>query len=83
LVLEALLAEDGQALLYLPFANYAQATLEPAREMLEHPHTVPGLGDGGAHLGMIADASFTTFDQQAEEIARMLRGLIKARSPHA
>ncbi len=61
LVLEALLAEDGQALLYLPFANYAQATLEPAREMLEHPHTVPGLGDGGAHLGMIADASFTTW----------------------
>ena len=61
MVLEALLAEDGQALLYLPFANYAQGTLEPAREMLEHPYTVPGLGDGGAHLGMIADASFTTW----------------------
>jgi N-acyl-D-aspartate/D-glutamate deacylase len=29
--------------------------------MLEHSHTVPGLGDGGAHLGMIADASFTTW----------------------
>ncbi len=60
-VLEALLAEDGEALLYLPFANYAQGTLEPAREMLEHACTVPGLGDGGAHLGMIADASFTTW----------------------
>ncbi|MEY4375679.1 MAG: hypothetical protein RJB26_229, partial [Pseudomonadota bacterium] len=60
-VLDALLAEEGEALLYLPFANYAQGTLEPAREMLEHPCTVPGLGDGGAHLGMIADASFTTW----------------------
>ena len=60
-VLEALLAESGNALVYLPFANYAEGTLEPAREMLEHPCTVPGLGDGGAHLGMIADASFTTW----------------------
>ena len=60
-VLDALLAEEGEALLYLPFANYAQGTLEPAREMLEHPCAVPGLGDGGAHLGMIADASFTTW----------------------
>jgi four helix bundle protein len=34
-------------------------------------------------VGLLSDASFTTFDQQAEEIARMLRGLIKARSPHA
>ena len=34
-------------------------------------------------VGLLSDTRFTTFDQQAEEIARMLRGLIKARSPHA
>jgi four helix bundle protein len=33
-------------------------------------------------VGLLSDTSFTLYDQQAEEIARMLRGLIKARSPH-
>ncbi len=28
--------------------------------MLAHPHTVVGLGDGGAHVGTICDASFPT-----------------------
>lgn len=31
---------------------------------------------------LLSDTSFNTFDQQAEEIARMLRGLIKARTFH-
>ena len=29
--------------------------------MLAHPDTVFGLGDGGAHVGIIADASFPTY----------------------
>ena len=29
--------------------------------MLGHPHTVVGLADGGAHYGMICDASFPTY----------------------
>src|SRR3954464_2121552 len=33
-------------------------------------------------VGLLSDTDFTTLDQQTEEIARMLRGLIKARSPH-
>jgi N-acyl-D-aspartate/D-glutamate deacylase len=28
--------------------------------MMRHPHTVLGLGDGGAHVGMICDGSFPT-----------------------
>ena len=32
----------------------------PAR-LLTHEFTVPGLSDGGAHAGMICDASFPTF----------------------
>jgi N-acyl-D-aspartate/D-glutamate deacylase len=55
-----LLADDGRAFLYVPLLNYADGNLDAAGEMLAHPHTVPGLGDGGAHLGTICDASFPT-----------------------
>ena len=36
------------------------ATSTPCGEMLAHEHTVPGLSDGGAHVGTICDASFPT-----------------------
>ena len=29
--------------------------------MLQHPNTVPALGDGGAHYGTICDSTYTTF----------------------
>ncbi len=57
---DRLLADDGAALLYLPFLNYADGNLDATGEMLAHPFTVPGLGDGGAHVGTICDGSFPT-----------------------
>ena len=51
---------DGKGLLYLPFLNYVDGNLDGVHEMLQHPHTVPGLGDGGAHVGTICDGSFPT-----------------------
>ncbi len=51
---------DGKGLLYLPFLNYVDGNLDGVHEMLKHPHTVPGLGDGGAHVGTICDGSFPT-----------------------
>src|SRR5262249_25583617 len=33
---------------------------EVVREMLLHERAVPGLGDAGAHVGMISDGSFPT-----------------------
>ena len=51
----------GRALFYLPFLNYSAGNLDAVREMLAHPNTVPGLSDGGAHVGTICDASFPTF----------------------
>ncbi|HSP27825.1 MAG TPA: amidohydrolase family protein [Ilumatobacteraceae bacterium] len=58
--LDAMLAGDGHGLLYLPFLNYVDGSLDGCHEMLTHPHTVPGLGDGGAHVGTICDGSFPT-----------------------
>ena len=51
---------DGRGMLYLPILNYAQNSLDPAYQMLQHDCVVPGLSDGGAHVGMICDGSFPT-----------------------
>ena len=60
IVYDALLQNDGKALLYTPFANYAENNLDCCRDMILHKDTVMGLGDGGAHVGTICDASFIT-----------------------
>ena len=60
LALDHMLSNDGRGMLYLPFLNYADGSLDPSYEMLTHPDTVPGLSDGGAHVGMICDGSFPT-----------------------
>jgi N-acyl-D-aspartate/D-glutamate deacylase len=61
LALDTMLEDDGLAFLYLPFLNYADGNLDAVREMLLHPNAVPGLSDGGAHVGTICDGSFPTF----------------------
>ena len=58
---DAMLEDDGRGLLYVPILNYSNGDLEPAREMLLHPRAAAGLGDGGAHCGVICDASQPTF----------------------
>jgi len=58
--LDALLEDDGRGMLYHPFLNYAGGSLDPSFAMLNHKDTVPGLSDGGAHVGMICDGSFPT-----------------------
>src|SRR5436305_9039144 len=61
LAYDAMLADDGKGMLYVPFLNYADGNLDAVREMLSDPHAVPGLSDGGAHCGIICDASFPTY----------------------
>lgn len=58
---DKLLEQDGRAILYQPGANYRDGNLDAVHEMLVHPDTIVGLADGGAHYGMICDASFPTF----------------------
>jgi N-acyl-D-aspartate/D-glutamate deacylase len=59
-IYDKLLENEGKTLLYSPFANYADDNLDCCREMILHDNTIMGLGDGGAHVGTICDASFTT-----------------------
>ncbi len=58
---DAMLADDGFGMLYLPILNYSSGDLEPTRQMLLHPRAALGLADGGAHVGTICDASMPTF----------------------
>jgi N-acyl-D-aspartate/D-glutamate deacylase len=60
LLYDELLKDDGRALVYVPIINYATGNLDHVAEMLQHPWCVPGLSDGGAHVGTICDASFPT-----------------------
>lgn len=47
------LENGGHSLVYIPAANFNDCI----PELLGHPYTVTALGDGGAHVGTICDAS--------------------------
>ena len=58
---ELLLRREGRELLLRPLVGYSDLTLDPIREMLLNPATVLGVGDGGAHVTVICDASTPTW----------------------
>jgi N-acyl-D-aspartate/D-glutamate deacylase len=60
LAYDAMVADGGTGFLYFPFANYIDNDFEAIGEMLRHPQTLIGLGDGGAHVGTICDGSNPT-----------------------
>lgn len=51
---------DGTNLIYFPIFNYLTGSLDGVRSMLLHPNVLFSLGDAGAHVGTICDASATT-----------------------
>jgi N-acyl-D-aspartate/D-glutamate deacylase len=60
LAYDIITGDEGRAMLYVTALNYAGGNLDAVHEMIAHPCTLPGLSDGGAHVGTISDASFPT-----------------------
>eukprot|EP01037_Dinobryon_pediforme_P010730 gene10730-10807_t len=61
IVFDMLMEKDGRGYVYLPLLNYANFNFDHIYEMMQHPATVLSLSDGGAHCGVICDASFPTY----------------------
>jgi N-acyl-D-aspartate/D-glutamate deacylase len=61
IVYDMLMERDGRGYIYLPLLNYTNFNFDHIHEMMNHPATVLSLSDGGAHCGVICDASFPTY----------------------
>ncbi len=61
LVYDLLLEDDGHNMLFAPATGYANYNLDGVRELMESPHSVVALSDGGAHVAHISDISFSTY----------------------
>jgi N-acyl-D-aspartate/D-glutamate deacylase len=58
---DRVLDDEGHAMLLITLANFRDGSLDTVSELLRREDVVLGLGDGGAHYGMICDASFPTY----------------------
>ena len=58
---DMLLEDGGKTLLYRPLSNYTYGDLDTVKDMFSHPNSLVGLGDGGAHVSIISDASAFTY----------------------
>lgn len=58
---DRLLDDDGRAMLLVATSNLQNNSLDTVGKLLHRDDVVLGLGDGGAHYGMICDASYTTY----------------------
>jgi N-acyl-D-aspartate/D-glutamate deacylase len=61
LAYDLMLENGGKRKFYFPLYNYTESNLDAVHDMMTHPATLLGLGDGGAHVGYICDASYPTF----------------------
>jgi N-acyl-D-amino-acid deacylase len=61
IVYDMLMERDGRGYIYLPLLNYGLFNFDHILEMMRHPATILSLSDGGAHCGVICDASFPTY----------------------
>ncbi|MGZ3408854.1 MAG: N-acyl-D-amino-acid deacylase family protein [Xanthobacteraceae bacterium] len=59
-VYDALMEKGGTNIIYFPITNFQAGNFDELFKIISHPHSVQGIADGGAHLGMICDASAPT-----------------------
>ena len=60
LMYDLMMEDDGKAILMLPGLNFARGNCDALHTMMADANSVIGLSDGGAHCGLICDASSTT-----------------------
>lgn len=60
-IYDMLIEGDGSRMFLVALANFPDKSLDAVGEAMKLDHIVPGLGDGGAHYGMICDAAYPTF----------------------
>lgn len=58
---DALMEQDGEAMLYFPLFNYANKNLDHLHTLHSHPRVKMGLSDAGAHCGAVCDGGMPTF----------------------
>ncbi|HEU5082408.1 MAG TPA: amidohydrolase family protein [Acidimicrobiales bacterium] len=58
---DVLLDADGHEFLLWPLLNYGDHSYDGLLEMMEDPISVHGLGDSGAHVSLVCDASTNTY----------------------
>jgi N-acyl-D-aspartate/D-glutamate deacylase len=61
LIYDELLEDEGHAILFAPKGNVEGYDFTVGRQLFRHDNVLLGLGDGGAHYGMICDAALPTY----------------------
>ena len=61
LAYDTMLEQDGEGVLIVPTSGLVGGNLDTAGNVLQRPYTVQALGDGGAHVGILCDASYPSF----------------------
>ncbi len=61
MIYDLMLEDEGRALLYFPIYNYTEMNFDNVLKMMQHPQSIMGLSDGGAHVGTVCDSSFPTY----------------------
>lgn len=60
-IYDALLEDEGHAILFAPKGNVVGDDIAAGKALFRHEHVLLGLGDGGAHYGMVCDGSLPTW----------------------
>jgi N-acyl-D-aspartate/D-glutamate deacylase len=58
---DMMLVDEGRRTFMIALGNLPAGNLDQMGEILNQDEVILGLGDGGAHYGMISDSSYSTF----------------------